>query len=254
MNYSYASFYVKELAMNKSQQIIRLGKCALKERLKKYQALYDHKMLHPEKCHVRLQKGTDEKLGRDVYHTSRIPVLDCCKTSCIHCDKICYDIHHNSWRPAVLNDRVRNSVIIHTDRARYWSEVDIQIKALYLRGLRLNVGGDLDDEDFPYVAELGKKNPKCHILFFTKNYNGINTFLNSDDFTENIHPILSIMPGLEFENPHNLPCAHIRFKDGTSTAPRYGAITCFGNCTECLYDEKGCMTLKKGDHLIFDEH
>lgn len=240
--------------MDKKKKPIRLSDEALKERIKQIRAVYKKKMLHPERLHVKLQKGTEAKLGWRVYHTSRIPILDCCKCCKRHCAKICYDFHHDLRTPNCINDRVRNSIIVHTNRPRYWSEVDLQIKANFIDALRINVGGELDDEDFPFVAKLGRDNPQCRIMFFTKNYDGINTFLDTEDFPENVHPILSIWKGVPYENPHNLPCAHILYADGTTTAPSYGAIYCRGTCTECLFHEKGCWTLQKGQHLLLDEH
>ena len=69
--------------------------------------------------------------------------------------------------PAVQNDRAKNSAIHKYDKARYWKEIGDQLREKCVMELRLNVGGDLDNEDFNYVAELGKQNPRTMILFFT---------------------------------------------------------------------------------------
>ena len=118
----------------------------------------------------------------------------------------------------------------------------------------MNVGGDLEYEDFKYVKQLGINNPKTKILFFTKNDDGINKFLDNDSFPENVKPFLSDWPGMEVKNPHGLPCAHVLGDDGTTTAPEYGAIFCGGNCEECAINEKGCWTLPRSGHVIFKEH
>ena len=46
-------------------------------------------------------------------------------------------------------------------------------------------------DDFAYVAELGRKNPRTMILFFTKNYKGINKYLTNNEFPENVKTLMS---------------------------------------------------------------
>lgn len=153
-----------------------------------------------------------------------------------------------------MNDRAKNSVIHALEPERYWKEIDMQIKALFVHELRINVGGDLTEKDFEYLAKLGRSNPKTSILFFTKNYKGINNFLEHHRFPKNVHPIMSAWKGLEMDNPHRLPESHILYEDGTTTAPEYGAYFCGGNCSECHFNGEGCWTLKKGEHVVFKAH
>ena len=140
------------------------------------------------------------------------------------------------------------------DPKRFWDEIDAQVKANYVTELRINVGGDLTDDDFAYIAELGKRNPKTLILFFTKNYEGINAFLDECEFPENVSPIMSAWKNTKMENPHNLPCSHVLWEDGSTTAPEFGAYFCTGNCSECAFQERGCWTLKHGEHVVFKAH
>lgn len=204
-----------------------------------------------ENVHVRLQKG-NSKTGANCWTISLIPVADC--PNCKGCMKECYDLRNVCFQPAVQNDRARNSALHKADKKRFWDEVDIQVKANFVMELRINVGGDLDNEDFAYVAELGKRNPKTMILFFTKNYSGINAFLESNNFPENVRPIMSAWEGMEMNNIHNLPCSHVLWEDGRTTAPQYGAVYCGGNCSECAFKGEGCWTLKRGEHVIFNAH
>ena len=55
------------------------------------------------------------------------------------------------------------------------------------------------------------------------------------------------------KNPHNLPEAHVFFKDGTTTA-KDGARYCSGNCYECAVANANCWSLKEGEQIIFKEH
>ena len=65
--------------------------------------------------------------------------------------------------------------------------------------------------------------------------------------------IFSGWKNLKMENPFLFPEAHVKFKDGTTTA-REDAVECGGNCTECALTEGGCWTLKSGEQVVFDEH
>ena len=201
--------------------------------------------------HVKIQRG-NKKTGANCWTVSLLPVVDC--KNCAECAKDCYDLKSDLIYKSVVNDRCRNSAIHKADPARYWKEVDLQVKANFVRELRLNVGGDLDNDDFEYVAELGRNNPKTRILFFTKNYKGINKFLKKNEFPENIFPIMSAWWGVDMDNPNNLPCAHVLYEDGRTTAPQYGAVYCGGNCSECAFNGEGCWALKRGEHVIFRVH
>ena len=58
---------------------------------------------------------------------------------------------------------------------------------------------------------------------------------------------------MEMKNPHNMPEAHVLFKDGYTTA-KDGAQYCGGNCYFCCQNGIGCWNLKKGQQVIFKEH
>lgn len=152
-----------------------------------------------------------------------------------------------------VEDRAKNSVIHETDPERYWAEIDTQIKANFCELLRLNVGGDLTDDDFMHVAKLGRKNRKTDILFFTKNYKGINRFLEHHSFPRNVHPIMSVWEECSMDNPNHLPESHLLYDDGRTTAPEW-AYLCGGNCSSCHFNKEGCWQLKKNEHVVFHAH
>lgn len=223
----------------------------LKKRLKSITEVRKEMLENANELHVKLQPG-NSKTGRNCYTVSLLPVIDC--LNCKWCSHNCYDLKSDMIFKEVVNDRAKNSVIHALEPERYWKEIDMQIKALFVHELRINVGGDLTEKDFEYVAKLGRSNPKTSILFFTKNYKGINNFLEHHRFPKNVHPIMSAWKGLEMDNPHRLPESHILYEDGTTTAPEYGAYFCGGNCSECHFNGEGCWTLKKGEHVIFKAH
>lgn len=235
----------------KPKRIRKMSMEAIMGRVNKMVALREEYMKDIENVHIKLQQG-NSKTGKACWTISLIPIADC--ANCSECKKKCYDIKNVCFQPLVQNDRARNSALHKADPKRFWAEVDMQVKANFVTELRINVGGDLSDDDFYYVKELGENNPRTSILFFTKNYNGINEFLNNNSFPNNVSPIMSAWPGMEMDNPHNLPVSHVLFIDGTTTAPEFGSYFCKGNCTECHFNNEGCWTLKKGESVIFPAH
>lgn len=228
-----------------------IGKDAALRRVQKLKQQRDELLDSVTKLHVKIQRG-NRKTGSNCYTVSLLPVVDC--GNCTECMWDCYDLKSDLIYPQVIADRAKNSAIHKADPDRYWSEIDTQIKANFVTELRINVGGDLTTEDFSYVAELGRNNPRTMILFFTKNYDGINEFLKGNNFPENVHPILSAWLGMEMKNENNLPCSHVLYEDGRTTAPDYGAVYCGGNCSECAFNGEGCWNLKRGEHVIFKAH
>jgi len=207
---------------------------------------------HADRLHVKLQRG-NTKTGNECWTVSLLPIIDCVNSPC---KMECYDLWHCCVMKSVVLDRARNSAIHEADIKRFWNEVDQQVKANYIRALRINVGGDLKYDDFKYVDSLATNNPNVEILFFTKNYAGINEYLEQHRFPQNLHAIMSAWKDFAMDNPHNLPVAHVLYADGSTTAPEYGAVYCNGNCTACLFDEneQGCWELSNGDNVIFPAH
>ena len=223
----------------------------VRKHAKQLKARRDELLKIVEELHVKLQQG-NEKTGNLCWTVSLLPIVDC--PNCSECMYECYDLRNDCYKETVRNDRCRNSAIHKADPERFWNEVDAKVKRNFATQLRINVGGDLSDDDFAYVAELGKRNPKTMILFFTKNYKGINDFLDSQEFPDNVRPIMSCWQGMEIENPHKLPCSHVLYEDGRTTAPQYGGYYCQGNCTRCAFFDEGCWNLKKNEHVIFHVH
>lgn len=228
-----------------------LTNAGMQKRLKKLSNAREAMLKNVDNLHVKLQKG-NSKTGSKCYTVSLLPIIDC--SNCDKCSKDCYDLRNDMIYPAVIEDRAKNSAIHKTNPERFWDEIDKGIKKSHVTELRINVGGDLSNDDFKYVAKVGRSNPETMIVFFTKNYTGINNFLNNHRFPKNVRPIMSRWKGMEMDNPYNLPCSHVLYEDGKTTAPFYGSYYCGGNCTECATKGEGCWTLKKGEHVIFNAH
>lgn len=203
--------------------------------------------------HVRLMKGND-KTGLFCFTVSLLPIIDC--PNCKECKNHCYDVQHDCINKGCFEQRVINSAIHKTDVERYWREIELQVQANFVTQLRINVGGDLSGIDFECINEIGKRNPQCDFLFFTKNYKECNAWLaeHNGEFAQNVKCIYSRWPGMECDNPFNMPESHVLWEDGSTTAPEFGAYYCGGNCSECHFKKEGCWVLKKGEHVIFKAH
>ena len=224
---------------------------AMKNRVSTLRSAQKEAIKNVKNLHVKVQRG-NRKTGANCWTVSLLPVIDC--GNCSKCKYNCYDLKADLIYPAVINDRARNSAIHKKEPDRFWREINEQIRDNFIRELRINVGGDLSYNDFAYVRVLGLENPNTDILFFTKNYDAINRYLDEVSFPKNVHPIMSAWKGRKMDNPHNLPCSHILYENGDTTAPESGAVYCGGNCSECAFNGEGCWNLKKGEHVIFRAH
>lgn len=169
------------------------------------------------------------------------------------CWNKCYAAKLERLRPAVRNAYQNNLDVLLQDEESYWREVEAQI--MLSRFFRFHVSGDITSAAYlEHMCSVAARNPHCQILCFTKKYELVNRCVgNGLSVPENLHLIFSGWPGLEMDNPHSFPEAHVLFRDGTTTA-REDAILCGGNCTECAVTDSGCWTLKRGEQIVFKEH
>lgn len=170
------------------------------------------------------------------------------------CWEKCYAAKLERLRPTVRSSYQNNLDVLLCDADSYWREVEGQI--MLSRFFRFHVSGDIPNMDYLiHMAEIARRNPHCEILCFTKKYELVNQALESGKITiyDNLHLIFSAWPGLEMKNPYGFPEAHVRFRDGTTTA-RPDAKDCGGNCSECAVTDSGCWKLKRREQIVFNEH
>jgi len=175
-----------------------------------------------------------------------------CRNDC-ECAKKCYAKRLERLRPAVREAYQHNYELLQNDPATYWREVEATI--MMSRFFRFHVSGDIPDIYYlNHMLEIAERNPHCEILCFTKKYDIVNRFLKTGTIIpKNLHIIYSAWRGLKMDNPYGMPEAHVRYRDGTTTA-HDGAVECGGNCTECALTDGGCWTLKDGQEVVFNEH
>lgn len=175
-----------------------------------------------------------------------------CRNNC-ECARKCYAKRLERLRPAVREAYRSNWELLQNDPTTYWREVEASV--MMSRFFRFHVSGDIPDRDYlEHMIAIASRNPHCELLCFTKKFALVNGLLDCGrSIPSNLHLIFSAWRGLRMENPHRLPEAHVRYRDGTTTASA-GAKECGGNCTECAITEGGCWTLQSGQQVIFNEH
>lgn len=197
---------------------------------------------------VKISKG-NSKLG--AIPSVSLPSIKTCRNCA--CQEKCYAQKLERLRPSVRNAYQHNLEVWLKDPETYWREVEASI--MMSRFFRFHVSGDIPS--FKYLINMvaiAKRQPHCEVLCFTKKYNLVNEFIEQGgELPSNLHMIFSGWVGLEMANPFSLPEAHVRYRDGSTTA-REDAIECSGNCTECALTEGGCWNLQKGQQVIFNEH
>ena len=179
-----------------------------------------------------------------------LPAIETCRKC--DCHSKCYAHKLERIRPNVANAYKQNLGVWLKEPDTYWREVEAAI--MLSRYFRFHVSGDIPTASyFSEMIEVAERNKHCEILCFTKKYEIVNEFAKDWVFPDNLHIIFSAWPGLKMDNPYNLPEAHVRFRDGTTTA-REDAVECGGNCTECAATDCGCWTLQVGEQVVFNEH
>lgn len=198
---------------------------------------------------VSISRG-NSKLG--AIPSVSLPAGTTCRTDC-ECSRKCYAKKLERLRPSVRDAYRRNYELLKKHPDTYWREVEASI--MMSRFFRFHVSGDIiDGEYLQHMVAIANRNPHCEILCFTKKYSIVNNYLvHRQQIPSNLHLILSAWAGLRMDNPFNLPEAHVRYRDGTTTASPL-ARECGGNCSECAITEGGCWSLKRGEQVVFNEH
>lgn len=187
----------------------------------------------------------------------------------IDCISICYANKLARIRKNVKAAYQHNYDLLKMNPEIYWREVEASI--MMSRFFRFHVSGDIPDMNYlENMVKIASRNRHCQILCFTKKYDIVNDWvakqlvensvfedkLNQGHFEvvpENLHILMSGWRDVQMNNPYLFPEAHVRYKDGSTTA-KPDAKECGGNCTICAMTEGGCWNLKQGEQVVFNEH
>lgn len=197
---------------------------------------------------VKISPG-NSKLG--AIPSVSLPSVVTCRTC--DCQKKCYACKLERLRPTVAKAYKHNLEILQQDKETYWREVEASI--MMSRFFRFHVSGDIPDADyFSHMVEIASRNKHCEILCFTKKYEIVNHACSCGMIIPpNLHIIFSAWVGLKMSNPFLFPEAHVRYRDGSTTAGE-NAHECGGNCSECAVTDGGCWALDRGEQVVFNEH
>lgn len=198
---------------------------------------------------VKISPG-NSKLG--AISSISLPAGLTCRQDC-ECGKKCYARRLERLRPAVRQAYQHNYDLLNRDSKTFWREVEASV--MMSRFFRFHVSGDIPDNVyFAHMIEIAERNQHCEILCFTKKFDIVNEHLSlGGSLPPNLHIIFSGWENLKMDNPYSLPEAHVRYKDGSTTANET-AKECGGNCTECAITDGGCWSLKNGEQVVFNEH
>jgi len=122
--------------------------------------------------------------------------------------------------------------------------------------LRYFHAGDIPDVHFiDMMYRVAVEIPTTRFLCFTKKFEMVNEYIDEHGKPpKNLKIVLSTW-GDDFmpDNPHNLPMAYIRLKNGKSTIPPY-AKPCAHRCDECIMNRAGgCWSLEDGEAVVFEQ-
>ena len=196
---------------------------------------------------VSISKG-NSKMGA-IPSVSLPPVITCAQ-NCT-CANKCYAAKLCRIYPSVWKAYMNNFQIMEENMHEDFRQVTQA--AATTRYFRWHVSGDIPNmEYFMRMALTALALPNTEFLTFTKRYDIVNEYLkNGVEIPNNLHIIFSAWPGMEMNNPHNLPVAHVIFK---GQEPADAWKVCGGNCTECACRGVGCWELKNGETIAFYEH
>lgn len=195
---------------------------------------------------ISISKG-NVKMG-EIKSVSLPPIVTC--ASGCTCAKKCYAKRMCRYKN-VRESYNRNLEILNNNPSDYWGQVEDAICTS--RFFRFHVAGDIPNYEYLLdMVDVARSNPHCDILVFTKKYDLVNKALDTGVIIpNNLHLIFSEWVGMEMDNHHNMPVAHVIFK---GEEPKENWSICTGNCLECAKKNANCWSLKNGEHVAFHEH
>lgn len=201
---------------------------------------------------VNVSAGTNSKLGRLIWSIN-LPAGKTCNPYA-PCRIICYAMKGRYVFENVRAPREENLLLWKTDPGAY--EEGCNLAAQKVEFIRFHDSGDIPDPEYlQMMVRVAENNPNTRFLAFTKQYSFVNDFLaNGGIIPENLNIVFSVWDGWECQNPFNLPTAHVRLKAGNQFPIPGDAHECPKFCGACVYGEKSCWSLTRGESVVFNQH
>lgn len=191
----------------------------------------------------------NSKLGGEIPSVS-MPVGVTCRHDA-PCFKKCYARKGYMAFPAAKSAYATNYEIYRNDPSFFFHYISIMTR--FNRYFRWHAVGDIvDDEYFAGMVRVATENPETKYLAFTKKFDIVNRYLDAGNaLPENLRIVFSGWDkAFKVDNPHNLPVAYIKLKQGDNDHIPEDSIPCGGKCYECI----ACWQLNKGQSVFFEEH
>jgi len=202
--------------------------------------------------HVHVSRSIS-KLGVNIPSVNLPPVITCDQS--VGCARKCYARKGRFSFGHVKDLLQQNLEIWQHDSEGY--ERDVTIAAFTSRFFRFHSSGDIPDSGyFKMMTRVAMACPQTSFLCFTKKCAIVNQYISEFGLVaipSNLHIVFSAWGSWLPDNPHNLPVAYIRFKNGETSIPE-GAFPCNGYCGECVQTGHSCWDLKSGQSVVFNEH
>lgn len=196
----------------------------------------------------------NSKLGGFIPSLDLPPIVTCRKNA--PCAKGCYARRGSFLYPSKKESMAQNLALYKNDPCAFFDAVKsfLNNRDISFKFFRWFGAGDLvDNRFFIGCVNLATECKETHFLMFTKKYEIVNNFLDKGGvIPNNLRIVFSYWDKtFKVQNPHNLPCAYVQFKDVTKQVaiPEY-AIPCTGSCATC----KACWTLQNNQNVYFAQH
>ena len=197
---------------------------------------------------------SNAKLGGFIPSIDLPPIVTCRKNA--PCRKGCYALKGNFRYPTKIKSMQDNLAAYKKDPVAFFDTIKdfLNNGDVIYRFFRWFGAGDIVDGDFlKGVVEVAKQCKDTKFLMFTKKFELVNDYLDYyQEFPSNLHIIFSMWDkDFYVQNPYNLPCAYVDFKDKTCNPdiPEF-AIPCTGDCSNC----KSCWSLVNTQSVYFKQH
>lgn len=196
---------------------------------------------------------TNSKLG--LIPSVNLPPIVTCRDNC-PCADTCYALKGRYRFQNVKERHLHNYKAYLESPQEYFSAIKKEINngLVSYSYFRWHASGDIVDEAyFAGMVQTANELPGTSFLAFTKKFEIVNEYIrNGGVIPSNLHIVLSAWGDVfKFENPYNLPVAHVRFRDeNLNKGIPCTASECSGDCTTCLQ----CWNIKSGESVVFNKH
>lgn len=139
---------------------------------------------------------------------SVMPILTCAKDA--PCQKECYAcktmrLYKNTYRSWLNN---YEALIADNGYNNFKIAMNCFLTIYSPKYFRYHVGGDVFSYEYmKAIYEIAKKNKKTKFLLYTKQYNIINNFFDSNKILSNLKIVFSEWLNYKYDNKYNFPIA-----------------------------------------------